>query len=119
MMPAIVLKFATRLFGDRFAKIGAWVTIIALLIVAALVAKSVYDSRLIARHDDKRTAHEAVQARQASETATGKDADRQEAFRNSQDHIKEKVDEAHDSGSSPLDAYFDGLRDSGQHSPAR
>ena len=114
MMPAIVLKFATRLFGDRFAKIGAWVTIIA-----ALVAKSVYDSRLIARHDDKRTAHEAVQARQASETATAKDADRQEAFRNSQDHIKEKVDEAHDSGGSPLDAYFDGLRDSGQHSPAR
>lgn len=118
-MPAIVLKLAARLFGERFTKIGAWVMIVALLIAAAVVAKNVYDSRLVARHDDKRTAHEAIQARQASETATVKDADRQEEFRNSQDHIKEKVNEARDNGDSPLDAYFDGLRDSGQHTPAR
>lgn len=118
-MPIILLNLGVRMFGQRFARAGIWISIVVLLIVGLGLAKCVYDRTLIANHDAKQDAKAQTNARKASETATAKDTKRQADFRASQDHIKENVDEAHDNGSSPLDAYFGGLRDDGDAKPAK
>lgn len=117
-MPVILLKLGARLFGARFARAGIWASIVLLAIAAFFIGKAIYDRTLIANHDAQVDAKAQGAARKASETATAKDIQRQADFRASQDTIKEKVDEAKDTGGSPLDAYFGGLRDKGDK-PAR
>lgn len=116
-MPLFLLNLGTRLFGEKLARAGVWVILAVLLIVGAGVAKCVYDRTLIANHDARQDAKAQAQSRTSSEAATAKDTKRQADFRASQDHLKEKVDEAHDTGGSPLDAYFDGLRDKPAKAP--
>lgn len=119
MMPVILLNLGVRLFGERFARAGMWISIAVLLIVGLGLAKCVYDRTLIANHDAKQDGKAQTNARKASETATAKDTKRQADFRASQDQIKENVDEAHDTGGSPLDAYFNGLHDDKRDKPVK
>jgi hypothetical protein len=116
-MPAFIISFAARLFGERFARAGA----IATLIVAALAAIGVarlswsiwlraYDRSVIAvdRADANAQASGAVLAAERAAGASKERRDRE--FADEQAQLKEKADAAANDGSSPLDALFDQLR---------
>src|SRR3546814_5944545 len=71
-MPLSLLRAATSLVGNRWAKPLIYVALAVLLIVGVGVVKCTYDNHIIEQHEAERDAIVERSARQASEGATAK-----------------------------------------------
>src|SRR3546814_1619565 len=97
-MPLSLLRAATSLVGNRWAKPLIYVALAVLLIVGVGVVKCTYDNHIIEQHEAERDAIVERSARQASEGATAKSdtAREQEALRQA-----EIAKDAHNAKQSP------------------
>src|SRR3546814_3856770 len=97
-MPLSLLRVATSLVGNRWAKPLIYVALAVLLIVGVGVVKCTYDNHIIEQHEAERDAIVERSARQASEGATAKSdtAREQEALRQA-----EIAKDAHNAKQSP------------------
>lgn len=110
-MPVFLLKFATGIFGEKFAKVGAWAMV---LVVAGLlifvVIPAAWDAFKGGIVEDARTEEnaKAVEDKAAADTnAAAARAEQTVRAAQEQGEIEEAIDEARSEGRDARAAYYE------------